>query len=200
VAWKSIAFPALLVVIFTATRWPGLMPENFNAAYALAFCAGVYLRGWAGWMVPLVALLASDILINVAHYGTEPVSAYMMVNYACFALIIALGRRFSPRTRWIWLVSGGLLGAVVFYLVTNTASWVHNQAYARSLQGWIQSLTVGTPGHPPTWMFFKNTLLSGGLFTGLFAGAMKWSARQEEKEEPEAREEEPAGKTEPTEA
>jgi hypothetical protein len=34
-------------------------------------------------------------------------------------------------------------------------------------------------------MFLKNTLLSGGLFTGLFAGVMKLSEAAEEVEESE---------------
>ena len=50
--------------------------------------------------------------------------------------------------------------------------------------GLIQALTTGLPGYPPTWMFFKNTLLSGGLFTGLFCGAMKLSESAQEKEAP----------------
>jgi hypothetical protein len=32
---------------------------------------------------------------------------------------------------------------------------------------------VGTAGWPETWKFFRNTLLSGGLFTALFVGVMK---------------------------
>jgi hypothetical protein len=47
-------------------------------------------------------------------------------------------------------------------------------------------LTVGTPGWPHTWEFFRNSLLSGGLFTGLFAGAMKLGATAEAEEEEEA--------------
>ena len=41
----------------------------------------------------------------------------------------------------------------------------------------MQALTVGLPlpGVPPTWWFGLKTLFSAGLFTGLFAGAMKWS-------------------------
>jgi hypothetical protein len=50
-------------------------------------------------------------------------------------------------------------------------------------------MTSGVPGWPPIWTFFKNTLLSGGLFTGLFAGAMKLSEAAEEKEEKEESEE-----------
>ena len=39
----------------------------------------------------------------------------------------------------------------------------------------MQALTVGLPGFPPTWLYGLQSLLGTGLFTGLFAGAMKWS-------------------------
>jgi hypothetical protein len=47
-------------------------------------------------------------------------------------------------------------------------------------------LTIGQPGHAQTWEFFRNTLSSGGLFTGLFVGAMKMTeaAEEDEAEEP----------------
>ncbi len=50
----------------------------------------------------------------------------------------------------------------------------------------MQAITIGLPGYPPTWQFFRNSLLSGGLFTALFAGAMKLT---ESSEAPEAEEE-----------
>jgi hypothetical protein len=97
------------------------------------------------------------------------------------------------------------LGAVLFYLITNTASWLHNPEYPKTLAGWIQALGQGTPGWPPTWTFFRNTLLSGGLFTGLFAGALKLtesseSAKEKETEEETAPEPEPEGEPQPEEA
>ncbi len=36
----------------------------------------------------------------------------------------------------------------------------------------------GTNGWPPAWEFFRSTLLSSGLFTGLFVAAMKLSAAE----------------------
>jgi hypothetical protein len=45
-------------------------------------------------------------------------------------------------------------------------------------------------------MFLKNTMLSGGLFTGLFAGVMKLSESAQEAEEKETSEE-PEGETLP---
>ncbi len=47
------------------------------------------------------------------------------------------------------------------------------------MAGWLIALTKGTGGYPTTWEFFRNTLLSGGLFTALFAGAAKLTAPTE---------------------
>jgi hypothetical protein len=101
------------------------------------------------------------------------------------------------------LVSGGLLGAILFYLITNTASWLfnpfNNPEYTKTFAGWWIALTMGTKGYPPTWEFFRSTLLSGGLFTALFAGAMKLAEAMEPKEEKDE-EPEPAIEPEKTEA
>jgi hypothetical protein len=58
-------------------------------------------------------------------------------------------------------------GGLFFYLVTNTASWLANSAYPRGFGGLWMSLTTGLPGFPPTWMFFRNSLVSDFLFAGI---------------------------------
>ena len=80
--------------------------------------------------------------------------------------------------------------ALCFYLITNTLSWWFNpfeeEGYTRDMTGWLLALTKGTGGFPPTWMFLRNTLASGALFTGLFVGAAKWAeATQESAEQAE---------------
>lgn len=178
------------------------MPENFSAAYALAFCAGAFFPKKLAWILPLGTLLITDTLLNIFHYHTAPFNLYMIGNYAAYAGIILLGRAFSGKpagfklsgggklggfASWLTLLCGGIVGALVFYVVTNTFSWILMPEYAKTFAGWIQALTVGTPGWPHTWEFFRSTLMSGGLFTGLFAGAMKFSEALEpsEAEEPE---------------
>ncbi len=83
------------------------------------------------------------------------------------------------------------MGAILFYLITNTAAWLSNPEYTKDLAGWIIALTKGTSGYPTTLEFFRNTLMSGGLFTGLFAGALKLTEAAESAKEKEP-EEEPA--------
>ena len=93
-----------------------------------------------------------------------------------------------------------MLGALLFYFITNTASWIFDPGYPKTLQGLLQALTTGLPGLPPTWMFLKNTLISGGLFTGLFTGVMKMSEAAEEAEETEEENAEGCEKPVPEEA
>jgi hypothetical protein len=172
------------------------MPPNFSAAYAIVFCAGLYVPGALGWIVPLAVLALSDCLITPIFYHVHVFSWRLLLdhmpNYLAYAGLIALGRRVGGKKPWWMLVGGGVLGAILFYLVTNTAAWLVSPSYAKTLAGWIQALTMGTPGHPPTWEFFRNTLTSGGLFTGLFVGAMKLTesseARENEDEETEEKE------------
>ena len=48
--------------------------------------------------------------------------------------------------------------------------------YAKTLAGWWQAMTVGHPEFPPTLLFFRNTLASDLLFTGIFVLAMESAA------------------------
>jgi len=185
---QNIWLPALLLAVFALTRWPGFFPnewKNFSAAYALAFCAGVYFPGRIAWPTALGTLFLTNVLLNLFYYRVPVLNSYMLITLGAFGVIVWLGQRFNRRSAWLKLVCGGLLGAVLFYLITNTAAWIYEptQPYAKTLAGWFQALTVGTAGWPETWTFFRNTLLSGGLFTGLFAGAMKLSENLEAAEE-----------------
>jgi hypothetical protein len=185
--------PFALVLVFALSRWPGVLPQNFSAAYALAFCGGLYFSRRMAWWLPMGTLLVTDVLLNMLYYDVPPLNGYMMIVLAGFALIVGLGRCFKPHMHFLKLLGGGLIGAVVFYVVSNTASWFYDPGYAKTLAGWLQALTTGLPGYPPTWEFFRNTLLSGGLFTSLFVGAMKLTAESPQEKEAGRRDEAPEG-------
>jgi hypothetical protein len=186
---KNIAWPVLFLLVLALSRWPGLLPANFSAVYAMVFCAGLYVPGVAGWIIPLAVLAVTDLILSVVFYPQYFTWKNFLLdqspNYIAYAGLIALGRSVGSKRPWWLLLGGGIVGAVLFYLITNTASWII-LPYAKTLAGWIQALTAGLPGHAQTWEFFRNTLSSGGLFTGLFVGAMKLT----EAEEPEPAEEE----------
>jgi hypothetical protein len=195
------------MIVFAITRWPGLMPPNFSAAYALVFCAGVYFRNRLGWQVPLAIMLLSDLALNVYYtFFAEPrfnaFQPYLLFNYLAYTVIFWLGRRFRPQSNFFALIGGGLAGAVIFYLVTNTAAWFFNPfanaEYEHSVESLLLALTFGTGHWPSTFEFFRNSLLSSGLFTALFIAALRVSEHLEsaaEKKAAEATEE--SGEQEP---
>ena len=200
------------MLVFALSRIPGMLPQNFSAAYALAFCAGVFFRGRMAWWFPLTILLVTDLGLNLYYWlclgypvWELPVLKYQLVNYVAYAVIIWLGRRFKPESSFLALLGGGILGAILFYFITNTASWLfnpfQNPEYTKNFTGWLTALIKGTHGWPQTWEFFRNTLLSGGLFTGLFVGAMKLTAESPAEKVAGAKpDEEPEHEAEPEEA
>ncbi len=184
--------PIILMVVLAISMWPGMSEplarlfhlssgQNLSAAYAIAFCAGVYFPKKLRWSLTLGMFLVINVLTNL-HYGVSPFDRYLFLKLGTFSLLIWLGTRYSSKNSWFRLVRGGILGAIIFYIVTNTASWLWDPEYSKTLGGWLQALPIGTPGFPPTILFFLNSLISGVLFTGLLAGAMKLTAPDQVKE------------------
>ena len=154
---------------------------NVSPLMALAFCGAVYMRPRGWWAVPFGALILSDLWINYAYmadYGYGYGNVQMTVRALCFAAALGLGVLVARRKTWLNLFSGAMGGAVLFYLATNTASWAGDVFYAKTAAGWWQAMTVGHPEFPPTLYFFRNSLVSDLLFTGLFAVVMEARARQ----------------------
>jgi len=155
--------------------------SNFSPVMAISFCGAVYFRNRWMWLVPFVALGLSDVYINnfyAREYGFSwPLSGFV-ARTACFAASLLIGAWVAKRKSWLNLLNGSLLGALLFYFVTNTQSWAADGFYAKTLAGWWQALTVGHPEYPPTVYFFRNTLFGDLMFTGLFSGIMEWRARQ----------------------
>jgi hypothetical protein len=150
--------------------WP-----NFSPVLAIAFCGGVVFSGGMAFAVPMAALFFSDLLLN-AHYHVPLINPEMIAYYGCYAIAILSGRLLQGAG--IGALFAGLVGnSLLFYIVSNTLSWVANPAYVQTLAGWFQALTVGLPQYPPTWMFFRNSLAGDVIFAALFLGAWKFAQR-----------------------
>jgi hypothetical protein len=152
--------------VVSATAFPGL--PNFSPVMAMAFCGAFFLPAALAFFVPLVAILISDILLAIL-IGYPALSFGAAAGWVCVGFAVLTGRWLAGRgNRGAVALLGGLLAnSFFFYLITNIASWLGNPAYTKSAAGLVQSLTVGLPGYPPTWMFFRNSLISDLLFAGL---------------------------------
>jgi hypothetical protein len=176
--------PLAFALIVLAAGWriaavhaPALL--NFAPLMALAFCGAVYFRDRRMWLVPFAALIASDLYLNhhyASMYGETWTWPSMLVRMLCFALALPLGRLVARHRSWAGLFGGALAGAFVFYLATNTDAWIRDPMYVKSAAGWWQAMTIGRPEFPPTLLFFRTTLVSDLLFTGVFAAVMELAA------------------------
>ncbi|MEO6567920.1 MAG: DUF6580 family putative transport protein [Opitutaceae bacterium] len=176
--------PFAIVLIVLATAWRIVaayfpMLVNFSPLMALAFCGAVYFSNKRLWLVPFAALTLSDLYLDhyyATNFNYEWTFGGALIRALCFAAGLGLGAMVARNRSWLNILSGALTGSVFFYLVTNTASFLGDATYVHTLAGWWQAMTVGHPEFPPTILFFRNTLVSDLVFTGVFAAAMEYAA------------------------
>ena len=154
--------------------------SNFAPLAAIALCAAAYFPTKFKFAVPMIALLISDVVLN-AYYGFSLFSPFVASHYVGFALVGGLGWLLRNRASAKTLLPASIAASVIFYVVTNAVSWLFDPGYAKNLAGLIQALTVGLPAYSatPTWMFFRNSVVSDLLFTGLFILCMHWGRASE---------------------
>jgi hypothetical protein len=174
--------PALLLIIsaiayrivtglFAQPGSIGLL--NFAPLAAIALCAAAYFPRKYKFTVPMIALLISDVVLNI-HYGFSLLSPFVLSHYLGFALVGCLGLLLQNRRSMKTLLPASIAGSLIFYIVTNSVSWLFDPGYVKNFAGLIQALTIGLPQYSatPTWMFFRNSLVSDLIFTGLFVVCM----------------------------
>jgi hypothetical protein len=150
--------------------------QNFSPVGALVLCAAAFFpRRWA-IVLPFAAIFMTDLILN-AHYGVPLVGWTMVPQYLAFGLIAGLGWWLRRNPAGVRIFAASVVSSVLFYLVTNTASWALQPEYEGGFAAWRQALTTGLPGYAPTWQFFRNTLVSDLLFTGMFVLCMKFRVR-----------------------
>jgi len=130
--------------------------------------------------VPLVTLFISDAVINF-RYGAPLLDPQILLRYFALAVVGGLGVLLQNRASLKTLLPASIVGSTVFYTVTNAFSWLSDPGYAKNLGGLIQALTVGLPQYSatPSWMFFRNSLISDLLFTLLFVISMNFGRSAE---------------------
>jgi len=153
---------------------------NFAPLAAIALCAAAYFPAKYKFTVPMIALLISDVVLNI-HYGFSLLSPFVLSHYLGFALVGCLGLLLQNRRSMKTLLPASIAGSLIFYIVTNSVSWFFDPGYVKNFTGLVQALTVGLPAYSstPTWIFFRNTLVSDLFFTLLFVACMNFGGRAE---------------------
>lgn len=153
---------------------------NFAPIAAIALCAAAYFPRKYKFTVPMIALLVSDVVLD-AYYGFSLLSPFVLSHYVGFAIVGCLGLLLQNRASWKTLLPASVVASLIFYVITNAVSWIYDPGYAKNFSGLVQSLTVGLPQYSatPSWMFFRNSVVSDLLFTLLFVVCINLGRRAE---------------------
>lgn len=158
----AVAYRVISGEMSSTSNW---LP-NFSPMAALVLCGAVFLPVGLGLLLPMAILLISDLILNL-HFGAPMVEASMVVRYVVLGALAGAGLWLRGHPKPVQMLMSSLAGSIAFYITTNTASWFTLGEYSKTFAGWVQALTTGLPGYAPTWVFFRNSIVSDLLFTML---------------------------------
>ncbi len=135
-------------------HWP-----NFTPIAAIALFGGTFLkRKDLAFLIPVVAMLLSDVILGF-HSTMFPV-------YMSFIAIVGMGLILQKRLTIVNTLTASLASSVLFYLVTNFASWTSGlMPYPMNVGGLMQSYIAGLP-------FFFNGVLGDLFYNSVLFGAL----------------------------
>jgi hypothetical protein len=154
--------------------------SNFAPFAAIALCSAAYFPARYKLSVPLIALLISDAVLNV-YYSAPLFTGHIIGRYLALTLIGCLGIMLQNRASLKALIPASIASSTLFYFVSIVFSWVSDPGYVKNFAGLIQALTLGLSQYSatPSWMFFRNSLVSDLLFTVLFVACMNFARTAE---------------------
>ncbi len=162
----NIKLTALILIIFglALTRLVP-HPDNFTPIAAIALFGGAYFdRRALAFLVPLAAMLASDVFLGLHDL--------LWAVYGAFVVIVVMGfalRRFERKMPY-WIAMMALLASSWFFVATNFAVWLTSGLYPQTLEGLILCYIAAIP-------FFGHQLAGDLFYTGLLFGGWHLACR-----------------------
>jgi hypothetical protein len=134
---------------------------NFSPVLAIALFGGVYLRRSQALWLPLVLMMATDLVLGL--HATIP------FTWGCVfvASLIGLWTRKDPHALRIF--AGAVTSAVLFFVVTNFGSWL--AYYPLTREGFLSCYTLAVP-------FFRMTILSTLAYACVMFGVYELVSRR----------------------
>ena len=141
--------------------------QNFAPIGAMALFGGAcFASRKAAFLVPLSAMLLSDVLLNLTRHSNLWSEAWKLTafTYLAFVLVVSLGMLLRNRTRSVFAIAGGsLVGSLVFFVVSNFGWWMTMGFHAPNFAGLTQCYVQALP-------FFRNTIASDLAFNAVLFG------------------------------
>jgi hypothetical protein len=147
-------------------------PPNVTPIGAMAVFGGAcFASRKMAYLLPLSAMLLSDVVLGCTRYGLLSLLAIQPVVYVCIAATTALGQLVNDR-RSVWQVGmTTLAGSILFFLVTNFATWAAGHLYPLTASGLADIYRAAIP-------FFRNSLIGDAVFAAILFGGLAWAEKR----------------------
>ena len=165
-------FLTSLIGAVALVRLLSLPIHNFAPIGAMALFGGVYFKDKLfAFLVPLMALFVTDVIIELM--GGPGFYKGMIAVYAAFFMVGCIGLLIRNQVNFRNVVAGALASSILFFLITNFATWLGNPFYTQNLGGLMTSYAAGLAFYRNEIFgsFFFNTVLGDLFFTGVLIGA-----------------------------
>ncbi|MBV9330146.1 MAG: hypothetical protein JOZ55_01185 [Alphaproteobacteria bacterium] len=142
-----------------------LLPHLPNASpiAALALFGGAsFADRRLAFLVPLSALLASDLLL-----GLHSTMAFV---YASFAATVCIGFWLRSRKTLLTVMGATLASSLLFFAVTNFGTWLVQDMYPKTFDGLFACYVAAIP-------FFRNTFAGDLLYSAMLFGGLYLAER-----------------------
>lgn len=139
-------------------------PPNFAPVGATGVLAGRTLRPLTAIAVTLAAMALADVALAMIH-GWQPFGLGTLFIYGAFAAQVMIAR--ALRRRRGGAVGAAVLGACLFFVLSNFGVWAVGSLYPRTFDGLVACYVAAIP-------FFGATLAGNVLWT--IALVLAWRA------------------------
>lgn len=142
--------------------------QNFAPIGAMALFGGACFRSRkSAFLVPLSALLLSDVLLNLTRHSNQWLEAWRTTTftYMAFVLVVAIGLLLRSRTRnVVAIATGSLAASLIFFFVSNFGWWLTMGFHPLTFAGLAECYGMALP-------FFRNTIASDLFFNTVLFGS-----------------------------
>lgn len=163
---RFLVLTALVLLAALCRLFDGL--QNIAPIGAMALFGGACFHSRkAAFLVPLSAMLLSDVLLNLTRHSNQSADAWKLTvfTYVAFLLVVGIGLLLRNRTRSVSAILGGsLAGSAIFFMVTNFGWWLTMGFHAPTFAGLVECYTLALP-------FFRNTMASDLAFNAVLFGS-----------------------------
>lgn len=152
-------------------------PYNFTPLGGIAVLGATYFSStlWK-YVVPILAFYLSDVLVTnilfasfYADQGFVWLSSHMIWTYSAIVVIILASSVIMRKKSFKNLIGASLLGAVLFFAISNFGSWLVDPIYPKSIGGLGTAYVAGIP-------FFPATLASTILYASVGYGVIEYGS------------------------